>query len=521
MKPESGTRGQNEFVGWCEPEQFHVQRSDPDRLGWDFLLEADPDRYSERPLDQQNELPKFLVQVKATEHATKGPRIKLSALKHLVDSDLPAAIAILFYAKGGRRSVRRLIVPVDEPLIASTLRQVREQEAKGNRDIHNVKVTIPTDRSVEIGAGGEGLSDVLHRMLNGTLTGYIAKKMHFRQTCGFDDGPSVGRFFIPGLDARERFGDLFLGGRRELAVQDLTIERRRFGIPLSNDVLSFRDAVLDMDAPPLLSASVELASKSGEWLSLAVDAYIIPPLTDDPTHAKMRLANSFFELVLDYDKEWAGITFDYNSDRKVDLEEAVSIIEVGALLARPEKTLTIHFNDHCVPLPAADEIGPFQNWIPVAPVIRRICQAIQRSPRRPHRALQLGDWINWVDKHKELLALASTPGANLFFPRWPEDAVVDGQEVILTAMTVEIAGLQYTALVEVPIISVTRGEQEVHIVGGQPHVVDEAVRAPGANTSDFINLAVEASKRRRGATGPALVAGGIEKWESATTQVTE
>ena len=118
MKPESGTRGQNEFSGWCEPEQFHVQRSDPDRLGWDFLLKADPDRSSGRPLDQQNELPKFLVQVKATEDATAIPRIKLSALKHLVDSDLQAAIAILFYSKGGRRSVRRLIVPVDEPLMA-------------------------------------------------------------------------------------------------------------------------------------------------------------------------------------------------------------------------------------------------------------------------------------------------------------------------------------------------------------------------------------------------------------------
>lgn len=44
MKPESGTRGQNEFASWCEPEGFHVQRSDPDRLEWDFMLEADPER---------------------------------------------------------------------------------------------------------------------------------------------------------------------------------------------------------------------------------------------------------------------------------------------------------------------------------------------------------------------------------------------------------------------------------------------------------------------------------------------
>ena len=100
MKPDPGTRGQNEFASWCEPEGFHAQRSDPDRLGWDFMLEADPRRSTDRPLDGQNNLPKFLVQVKTTEQSKSAPRIKLSALKHLVDTDLPAAIAVLFMREG-------------------------------------------------------------------------------------------------------------------------------------------------------------------------------------------------------------------------------------------------------------------------------------------------------------------------------------------------------------------------------------------------------------------------------------
>lgn len=478
------------------------------------MLEADPDRSPDRPLDQQNELPKFLVQVKATEHATTIPRIKLSALKHLVDADLPAAIAILFYSKGGRRSARRLIVPVDEAVIEDTLRRVREHEAQGNRAIHTIKVPIPIDRAVEIGEDGEGLSDALHAMLDSSFSDYVARKSHFRNTCGFDDEPMVGRFFIPGADAENKLGELFLGGRRELEVNHLTIERRRFGIPLGNDQLYFRDAILEMDALPLLSASIELESDAGEWIALPVDVFLIPPFVGDRNHSTIRLANRFFEVILDFEKEWAGVTFDYAGDREVDLEEAVSIVEVGAILARSKKTLTIHLKDAHMALPAAEEQGPFKHWIPVAPVLRRICSAISRSTRRPQNPLRLGAFYDWVEEHQEMLALGSTAGVNLFVPRWSEDGVVEEQDMILTPMSVEVAGLQYTALIEIPIVTASRDDTEIKIVGGQPHLVADVIRALGAETTDFIDLAVESSKRRRNVTGPALVAGGIEKWSS-------
>ncbi|MCA0418587.1 MAG: hypothetical protein LCH80_07685 [Proteobacteria bacterium] len=92
---------------------------------------------------------------------------------------------------------------------------------------------------------------------------------------------------------------------------------------------------------------------------------------------------------------------------------------------------------------------------------------------------------------------------------------MDEQDAILTPMTVELAGLQYTALIEVPMVAATRDEKEVRILGGQPSLIDDVIRSPGADTSDFIDLAVEAAKRRRNITGPVLVAGGIEQWSSA------
>lgn len=512
MKSDPGTRGQNELVGWCEPEHLIAQKPDPDRLGWDFLLEAVPDHSTDRPLDQQNSLPKFLIQVKSTEQQSRTPRIKLSALKHLVDADLPAAIAVLYYKKGARRSVKRLLIPIDDGVIADTLRAVREQEAAGNRAIHTVKVPVPLARGVEIGPDGEGLAASLYNMLGSDPTSYVSRKIDCRENCGFDDEPTVGRFFIPGENARHKLGELFLGGHRELEVNDLTIERRRFGIPLKNDQLYIRDAILAIDAPPLSSASIEIESSSGEWMALSVDVFIAPCFGNS---SKIRFANRFFELTLDFEQGWASMVFNYEGERDVELTEAVSIVELGAILARELKSVTIHFGEARLPLEMTSDKGPFSHWIPVAPVLRRISDAIERSPRRARPQIRLSSFYEWVENNAELLALGSTPGVNMFFPRWADDAFVDSQEVILVPMSINITGVLYSALVEVPIVSISRSDDEIKLIGGHPTIVDDVVRACGSNISDFIDLAVEKSRRRRNSDGPVFVSGGFENWTSS------
>ncbi|MFW2227769.1 hypothetical protein [Rhizobium sp. CRRU65] len=512
MKSDPGTRGQNELVGWCEPEHLIAQKPDPDRLGWDFLLEAIPDHSADRPLDQQNSLPKFLIQVKSTEQQSRAPRIKLSALKHLVDADLPAAIVVLYYTKGSRRSTKRVIIPIDNGVIADKLRAVREQEAAGNRAIHTVKVPVPLTRGVEIGPDGEGLSASLHDILGSDPTSYVSRKIDYRKSCGFDEEPTVGRFFVPGENARHKLGELFLGGPREIEVNDLTIERRRFGIPLKNDQLYIRDAILAMDAPPLSSASIEFEASSGEWIALSVDVFIAPPFGEG---SKIRFANSFFEVNLDFEKGWAGFNFDYSGERDVELGEAVSIVELGAILARDVKTIIIHFGEARLPLEISSDKGPFSHWIPVAPVLRRISDAIDRSQRRARGQIRLSSFYEWVEHNAELLALGSTPGVNMFFPRWADDAFVDSQEVILVPMSVDIAGILYSALVEVPIVSMSKADDEIKLIGGQPLVVDDVVRAQGSNISDFVDLGVEKSLRRRNSDGPAFVSGGFENWTSS------
>ena len=511
-KRDIGAIGENLFLSWCEPEGFHAQKSQVDRLGWDFLLESEPDRSTERPLDAQNELLKFLVQVKSTEKAGEPPRIKLSALKHLVDADLPAAIIALIYHKSGRVPDRSLFIPVDDVVITETLRRVRREEARGNRAIHRTTVPVPLERAIEIGPLGEGLGAALMGMLGDSPSEYIASKARHRQTCGFDDRAVIGHFFVPGSDAAKKISDLFLGVRRELEVSDLTIERHRFGIALENDREHFQQAVLEMNVPPLLATTIELASDAGEWTSIEAEVFIPPPF-EGKRVSRVRFANNNFEVLLDFEKKWAELTFNYAGDRMVELDEAVSIIEIGAILSRPDKTVTAQFKGTKLELPVGPLEGPFHHWVHAAPALRQILSAISRSGRRLTHQIMLKDFYDWVEKHTEFLALTSTPGVNMIFPKF-DNGIVDEQNAILTPFSLEFGGAQYTALIEIPIEAVTTSEKEITLIGGRPHIVADVARLPGLDTAVFFDTAIEKSKRDRKATGPALVAGGFENWQN-------
>ncbi len=69
-------------------------------------------------------------------------------------------------------------------------------------------------------------------------------------------------------------------------------------------------------------------------------------------------------------------------------------------------------------------------------------------------------------------------------------------------------GLLYTTLVEAPIVATSRGDNEIKTVGGEPRVIAEVVRAASADTTDFIDMAVETFHRETCNEKPALIVSG-------------
>lgn len=94
-----------------------------------------------------------------------------------------------------------------------------------------------------------------------------------------------------------------------------------------------------------------------------------------------------------------------------------------------------------------------------------------------------------------------------FALRREQNVVIDEREVPRTGSQ-PIGDGPSTALVEVPIIATSRDDNEIKIVGDEPQVIAEVVMATSANTTDFINMAVETFHRDTGNEKPAFIVSG-------------
>src|SRR4051812_38129430 len=146
-----GGIGEAQFKLWCENNGLPASKSDPDCMGWDYLVELDTEIDHSITLDRQGDLKKVLVQIKSTDSRTVSKSVngKLSAFKRLVDADMPAFIAHIEYS-GLSSPQRARLLHVGPTQIGAILRTVRQIEQKGRIDLNNVKRTLPLDEASEI-----------------------------------------------------------------------------------------------------------------------------------------------------------------------------------------------------------------------------------------------------------------------------------------------------------------------------------------------------------------------------------
>lgn len=81
--------------------------------------------------------------------------------------------------------------------------------------------------------------------------------------------------------------------------------------------------------------------------------------------------------------------------------------------------------------------------------------------------------------------------------RRAQNVVIDEREVPRTGSQ-PIGDGPSTALVEVPTVATSRDDNEIKIVGDEPRVIAEVVKAASADTTDFIDMVVETFHRETG-----------------------
>jgi hypothetical protein len=422
-----------------------------------------------------------------------------------------AVIAVLEFEPGGRDPAVVRIVPVDNTLIAKTLKRIRREEARGNRAINRITVPIPFDGAISIDVDGKGLLAALMQIQGSDASRYIVEKIEFRRTCGFDENSIVGTFLVPGIDAHQKIESVLLGRNQELEVQNLRIARRRFDIPLDIDTDFFESAVLETNLPPLTKAFLEFEDCStADWINIPADLYVLPPSFSATSRAQIRIANKYLEVILDFEKEHCGFTMQYKADLRLDFHEMVELLSLGSILSRSICQVTVVIKESRLSLRLGSETGPFSHWTFAVPTLQRMSAALRREHNRLVPDSLFGAFQDWVDGNTNLLALGSVPGAHLTFPSSEGDHVLDEQRVLLAPLALAFADFVYHALVAIPIAEVLRTGEDVTVVGGEPSIEDDIVLSPGTNPTPFIDRAIARSIRKPHIKAPAGIAGSIE-----------
>lgn len=182
-----GRLAEKHFGTWCTQIGLAASEPDPDEFGWDLFIEFGEEFDPARALDNQNELRKALVQVKATQTASTSVRAKLSALRKLVLTDLPAFIIHMEYGDDLQAPVRARLLHIGRTEMEEILRKVRETEQEGTSSLNEVRLNLSLSQAIEIDYNQPALRAALLAAMPQGATAYGTQKARDRATCGFDE----------------------------------------------------------------------------------------------------------------------------------------------------------------------------------------------------------------------------------------------------------------------------------------------------------------------------------------------
>lgn len=465
-----GDLAEDEFHQWCSSNGLLWTRPARDRLGWDSFVELKPETQS-TPLDSQNELKKVLVQVKGTGKLEKTIRCKLSALKHLVDSDLPAFIAMIVYSDGCAKHAK--LLHIGPAQVEAVLRKVREVEKRGRRDLHNIQYRIKLGGAVELQVDGAGLRAAIVSFIPTTTAEYVAQKAAFRKSCGFGEGSTVADVdFPPGVEAADLV-DCLIGRRPTLPVRRGTITKSRFGIQLEADTHEFGPAILTVDVKPVDRAVVTVRSlQRAKSAEMAVDVYA-PGIAVPPEARRMRLVNTFIELMFVFNEPRIDLSFSI-PNKTHSIDELNRALKFGWLLSSPDALIGLQMGQHSIELPVSKP-ADFEHWQDLHIFTDIFSTALHRYLPAHKCDVSFTEIDAAMWKCEQGFALITRTGLEVSFPVPPVSIGQIRRATLLIPITLELKELTYCALAAMDDESLTIADHTMRFIGQKAMVVEDGV----------------------------------------------
>lgn len=497
-----GELGEDLFKIWCTSNNLVAVKAVPDRMGWDYIVEFPPEVMPAIPLDRQNDLKKVFIQVKSTDKVIKSVRGKLSAFKRLVDTDWPAFIAHINFA-GQAQPKSAALLHIGPNQIKLILKKVRLMERRGRIDLNNFDISLSLEEAGLINVNDSNIKKLILEVISKSTVEYVTTKSAFRRTCGYDSSSIKAYFSLaPGVKA-ESLVDLMIGRVPNLPFKEMVVSKTRFGIELDNDIDRLEEGILSVKVKPLQQAKIVVTNSSSSFqceMKINVFAPGIPGLPKK--FHKIRLANEFIELVLDFGDGHVSMSFKIDQDTKYNIDELSNALKFGYGMAQDGSVIQVNLGQagkQSMPLPI--EIKKFKSWRAMYEFAEMISIALFTHRRGENLHCTLRELESSLDENANMFSLMVRPGLEMTFPLESEIPQFNGGTgVVFLPACIEFKEVAYFAIVQIEAEKInTDVENNLNIVGGQPVIIEDGLAERSEISVEKLNnRAAEISKSHRG-----------------------
>ena len=264
---ELGDAGETLFQNLASRARLVCNPSLRDRSGWDFVVDFPLAADSGQALDQRQKTSCY-VQVKSTATTGNGTvSLKLSSADLLAKANGPA-IVIVFRLRSDGEPLRGYLIHLIGAPLGKVLRRLRQADALGRVDIHNLKISFDYRKSgVAFDVTAAGLLQALSDACSEDPAAYAAHKLSELDSLGYEQGRYLAEAHFEVKDDSHLTRVLL--GMAPLRPLDIETYDVRFGIalPYRGDAFntveelflsppSFGGCTIAVSGPPLRAAAL-------------------------------------------------------------------------------------------------------------------------------------------------------------------------------------------------------------------------------------------------------------------------
>lgn len=337
---EIGRLGQNVFVTWCTQSKIAAVKADPDKYGWDYILQF-PAPHGPHEAPERS----CKVQVKTTTGDAASADIKLDNWERMVKERIPWFVVHIHLVDREPRAVH--VVHIGEQQVIRVLARIRE--VGDGADLRKQSMSVSAQPEDALRSPFSGcLREQLLTHIGTSDKAYLESKAAWIEKSGYPEQPYAGTITFEDSDDDEFYtkaADWAIGLLPELPVKRVQVSETRFGI--ERPVKDVTGAIVKIE-PPLVTEAVTISNQNrSEEVSIACRKYIansqvIPGLP--LKYYRFRFVAPYFSLLLhSEDGRWA-MSFQLHVPTGADLplSELSKACRVLRLLSQGQ-CLTIRF----------------------------------------------------------------------------------------------------------------------------------------------------------------------------------